>query len=89
MFSKSMPTVTLAPPTAMPEPPTPEATATAAPESASAPAVLMTTSITADGLTRIYAALGRQAAGRVAVKISSGEPGGHNFLASDLIAPLV
>ncbi|MBP9676072.1 MAG: DUF362 domain-containing protein [Anaerolineaceae bacterium] len=49
----------------------------------------MTTTISADGLLRIYQALGRAASGNVAVKISSGEPGGHHFLAPDLIAPLV
>jgi uncharacterized Fe-S center protein len=31
----------------------------------------------------------RKAKGRVAVKIHSGEPGGHDFLSPDLIAPLV
>ncbi len=51
--------------------------------------VFMTTTISADGLLRIYQALGRAASGNVAVKISSGEPGGHHFLAPDLIAPLV
>ena len=51
--------------------------------------VYMTTNISADGLMKIYEALGRIANGRVAVKISSGEPGGHNFLSPDLIAPLV
>lgn len=45
--------------------------------------------ITADNLIRIYEALGREANGRVAVKISTGEPGGHNFLDPQLIAPLV
>ncbi len=76
----------------------PEATATAQPaalQETQPPAaaitatVLMTTSITADGLLKIYKALGRKANGNVAVKISSGEPGGHHFLAPDLIAPLV
>ncbi|MCM1312293.1 MAG: DUF362 domain-containing protein [Roseburia sp.] len=39
---------------------------------------------------RIYHALGRKAEGqKVAVKISTGEPGGHNFLNPDLIEPLV
>ncbi|MEE4195697.1 MAG: DUF362 domain-containing protein [Anaerolineae bacterium] len=49
----------------------------------------MTTSITADALMSLYQALGRKAVGNVAVKISSGEPGGHHFLAPELIAPLV
>lgn len=51
--------------------------------------VYMTTDISADGLLKIYKALGRKANGRVAVKISSGEPGGHYFLSPDLIAPLI
>ncbi len=45
--------------------------------------------ITAGNLVRIYEALGRRAAGRVAVKISTGEPGGHNFLQPALIGDLV
>ncbi len=51
--------------------------------------VYMTDDISADGLLRIYEALQRAAWGNVAVKISSGEPGGHYFLAPQLIAPLV
>lgn len=51
--------------------------------------VYLTKDISSDGLTRIYRALGREAAGRVAVKISSGEPGGHYFLSPGLIEPLV
>ena len=51
--------------------------------------VYMTTDISANGLLEIYRAVGRKADGKVAVKISSGEPGGHYFLSPDLIAPLV
>lgn len=51
--------------------------------------VYMTKSINSDGLMKIYKALGREASGRVAVKISSGEPGGHYFLSPKLIEPLV
>jgi len=51
--------------------------------------VYMTTAISADGLLKMYQTLGRAAKGKVAVKISSGEPGGHYFLSPDLIAPLV
>ncbi|WP_205703165.1 MULTISPECIES: DUF362 domain-containing protein [Acutalibacteraceae] len=51
--------------------------------------VYMTKDISSDGLMRIYRALGRGALGRVAVKISSGEPGGHYFLSPKLIEPLV
>lgn len=53
------------------------------------PTVFMTTRINADGLIKVVQALGRKAGDKVAVKISSGEPGGHNFLSPDLIAPLV
>ncbi len=75
--------------TATPEPATSTPEATALPESAGAATVFMTTDITAAGLTQIYEALGRQATGKVAVKISSGEPGGHHFLSPDLIGSLV
>lgn len=51
--------------------------------------VYMTTDISADGLMAIYETLERKATGKVAVKISSGEPGGHHFLSPELIAPLV
>lgn len=51
--------------------------------------VLMTQEISPASLVRIYEALDRQATGRVAVKISTGEPGGHNFLQPALIKELV
>ena len=51
--------------------------------------VYMFTGIMADNLVKIYEALGREATGKVAVKISTGEPGGHNFLDPDLIKDLV
>ena len=51
--------------------------------------VYMTKEITPESLVRIYEALGRQAHGRVAVKISTGEAGGHNYLKSELIKELV
>ncbi len=38
---------------------------------------------------KIYEALGREATGKVAVKLSTGEPGGHNFLQPALIKDLV
>ena len=53
------------------------------------PVVYMTTEISPDALVRIYEALDRPAKGRVAVKISTGEPGGHNFLQPSLIGDLV
>lgn len=45
--------------------------------------------ITPENLVKIYEALGKPATGKVAVKISTEEPGGHNFLNPKLIAPLV
>ena len=51
--------------------------------------VYMTTEITPESLIRMYEVLGIPAEGHVAVKISTGEPGGHNYLKPELIAPLV
>ena len=45
----------------------------------------MTSGISADGLVKVYEALGVKPEGKVAVKISTGEPGGHNFLQPALI----
>lgn len=53
------------------------------------PVVYMTKEITPEALVRIYDALGVVPDGRVAVKISTGEPGGHNFLQPQLIEGLV
>lgn len=53
------------------------------------PQVYMTTDISPEGLVRVYEAVGREATGRVAVKISTGEPGGKNFLQPALIKNLV
>lgn len=49
----------------------------------------MTTDISAEGLVRVYEALGVEATGKVAVKISTGEPGGKNYLKPELIKDLV
>ena len=51
--------------------------------------VYFTPEITSDSLVRIYQALGVTLPGKVAVKISTGEPGGHNYLKPELIGPLV
>ena len=51
--------------------------------------VYMTTEISPDAILKLYKALGREAKGKVAVKISTGEPGGHNFLNPQLIEPFV
>ena len=59
------------------------------PESSELPKVYMFKEINPDNLVKIYEALGRRATGRVAVKLSTGEPGGHNFLQPSLIKSLV
>ena len=51
--------------------------------------VYFTTEITSESLIRIYEALGKEPEGNTAVKISTGEPGGHNFLQPELIAGLI
>jgi len=49
----------------------------------------MTTDISPEALVKIYEATGREASGKVAVKISTGEAGGHNYLKPELIKDLV
>lgn len=51
--------------------------------------VFFTKEITSESLVRIFDTMGVELKGNVAVKISTGEPGGHNFLQPALIAPLV
>ena len=51
--------------------------------------VCFTSVITPESLIHIYEALNHPLKDKVAVKISTGEPGGHNFLQPALIAPLV
>lgn len=51
--------------------------------------VYETREISPEALVRIYEKLGVPATGRVAVKISTGEPGGHNYLKPELIGALV
>jgi uncharacterized Fe-S center protein len=53
------------------------------------PKVYMTTNISSEGLVKVYEALGVEATGKVAVKISTGEPGGKNYLKPELIKELV
>lgn len=45
--------------------------------------------ITADNLMKVYRAMGREAKGRVAVKLSTGEAGNSNHLSVDVIKKLV
>ena len=51
--------------------------------------VYFTKEITPEGLVRIYEALNIELKGKVAVKISTGEAGGHNYLKPELIGKLV
>ena len=51
--------------------------------------VYMFKEISPENLVKIYEALGREATGKDAVKLSTGEPGGHNFLHPALIKDLV
>ena len=51
--------------------------------------VYFTKEITSESLIKIYEALNTELKGKVAVKISTGEPGGHNFLDPNLIKPLI
>lgn len=53
------------------------------------PKVYMFKEISPENLVKIYEALGREATGKVAVKLSTGELGGHNFLQPALIKDLV
>jgi uncharacterized protein len=64
-------------------------TAPAADAAADAVAVYFTSNINPEGLMAVYEALGLQADGKVAVKISTGEPGNPHFLAPGLIKGLV
>ncbi|MCM1332330.1 MAG: DUF362 domain-containing protein [Bacteroides sp.] len=62
---------------------------TASPQSNDSSIVYMTTEISPEAIIKLYNALGREAKGKVAIKISTGEPGGHNYLQPSLIADFV
>jgi uncharacterized Fe-S center protein len=51
--------------------------------------VYMTADVSPSGLMAVYEALGLEASGKVAVKISTGEPGNTHYLSPDLIKGLV
>ncbi len=53
------------------------------------PTVYMTSDISSEGLTAVYNALGWQPTGKVAVKLSTGEPPASNYLRPELIKDLV
>ena len=58
-------------------------------ENASLPKVYYIKEISSENLVKIYDALGRKAEGKVAVKLSTGEPGNNNYLNPNLIKALV
>ncbi len=64
-------------------------TEAAAPAQTGTSTVYMTKDISPEGLRAVYEALDRRLPGKVAVKLSTGEPGGHHFLSPDLIKDLV
>ena len=51
--------------------------------------VYFTKNISSESLVKIYNAVEKELKGNVAIKISTGEPGGHNFLNPNLIKELV
>lgn len=51
--------------------------------------VYFTKNITPESLIKIFDAMNKKLKGKVAIKISTGEPGGHNFLNPKLIKPLI
>ncbi len=53
------------------------------------PVVYFTKEITPESLVKIYHQLGKELPGKIGVKISTGEPGGHNYLKPELIGKLV
>lgn len=58
-------------------------------ENKGASIVYMAKDISSDALMAVYKAMGRKLSGKAAVKISTGEAGGHNYLSPDLIKNLV
>ena len=54
-----------------------------------APTVYFTPDISPEGLQRVYDALNWTPAGKLAVKVSTGEPPASNYLRAELIGPLV
>lgn len=58
-------------------------------KSSGLPNVYFTPDITSAGLMAIFEAIGRKPNGKVGVKVSTGEAGGHNYLKPKLIGDLV
>ena len=82
------PPAATAAPTAAPTPSPTSAAGDAGTDTAAAPVVYMTTDLTAQGLVNIYDALAAAPQGRIAVKLSTGEPG-SNYLRPELIGDLI
>ena len=59
------------------------------PDASGTPVVYFTSDISAEGLVKIYETLGWMPSGKVAVKISTGEPPASNYLRPELIGDLV
>lgn len=57
-------------------------------QSADRPVVYITQEISGDALVKIFQAIGVEPQGNVAIKVSTGEPGGHNFLNPQMVKPL-
>ncbi|GHV88644.1 hypothetical protein AGMMS50267_10040 [Spirochaetia bacterium] len=74
---------------ASPETPPLEIPPSATDNTVGAPKVYMTADISPAGLVALYEALGRKLTGKVAVKLSTGEPGNHHFLSPSLVKDLV
>ena len=61
----------------------------AAPAEEAAPVVYFTSDISPEGLQAVYSALNWAPSGKLAVKVSTGEPPASNYLRAELIGPLV
>ena len=68
---------------------TAEAASSESPAVSGSPTVYFTSDISAEGLVKIYEALGWTPSGKTAVKISTGEPPASNYLRPELIGDLV
>lgn len=58
-------------------------------DEADVPVVYFTADISPEGLQAVYDALGWEPSGKLAVKVSTGEPPASNYLRAELIGPLV
>ena len=77
------------PENSQPESSTPEETPASAETAGEGPIVYFTDDISSEGMLAVYNALGWQPTGKVAVKLSTGEPPASNYLRPELIADVV